>query len=98
MTITLEQLQQQLLSLQEKMTEVEEQNTTLKTSLDEKETKIKDLETINQKLFIRATTTISQPESEEKEEIPSFIDEETVKLLDKRDIELMKEIAKGEDY
>lgn len=94
--MTLEELQEQMLQMQEQLNTViaEKQNleNTVNTLTKDKE----NLQTLNQKLFLKVTST-QKEEEEEKEEIPFFIDEKTYNMLSSKEKELLKEIEMGDD-
>jgi predicted nucleic acid-binding Zn-ribbon protein len=93
--MTLEELQAQLLDLQEKTKTLVADNETLKSSIAERDKRVKDLEEHNQKLFLRITTP-GQETKEDKEEIPAFLNKDTFNLLDKHDKALLNTILEEE--
>lgn len=94
--MTLEEMQKAILDLQEKEKITSEENKNLKTQLEEKGKREKELEEINQKMFLRLTSQVENKD-DKKEEIPSFISEDIYKLLDKNDKRLLKEIENEEE-
>ena len=75
--------------------EVSESYNTLETNLDTKTQREKELEETNQKLYIKATSTIVE-EDKKEEEIPSYLDNETFKNLSKKELQLLKDIEEEE--
>lgn len=98
--LTLEQIQEQMLTMQEQITTLTNENSTLKTTVSDKEKREKELEEHNQKLFLRVTSKVEpqvQEESEDEKIIKEHIGEKTYNSLSKRDIENFKIIMNGED-
>lgn len=95
--MTLEEMQEQMLNLQEQFNTIKAENETLKTTLSEKEQREKELMEHNQKLFLRVTSK-KEEETEEKEEIPFCIDEDTYnKLSDRQRKELLELIEEDDE-
>lgn len=92
--MTLEEMQQALLDLQESQKLINAENEGLKTQLLEKVQREKELEEHNQKLFLKVTSTIEK-ETIEKE-TPSFIDDATFKSLNKNELKLLKDVIEEE--
>lgn len=88
--MTLEELQAQLLELQDKYKSLEEIATTQKTVIEQSESKVKELQEHNQKLFLRVTTPVE--EQKEEEYVSKLLGEEYTKVLDKKELEFIKEI------
>lgn len=81
--MTLEELQQQILDLQEKQNSLQNENEIFKTQLSEKDKKISDLSTINQKLFLRVTSPSKEEEDNKKDEYePLSVSKEFYSKLD----------------
>lgn len=93
--MTLEEMQEQMLNLQEQFNTIKAENETLKTTLTEKEQREKELMEHNQKLFLRVTSK-KEEETEEKDEIPFCIDEDTYKLLSDRELKELNELIEEE--
>lgn len=95
--MTLEEMQEQMLNLQEQFDTIKAENETLKNTLTEKEQREKELMEHNQKLFLRVTSK-KEEETEETEEIPFCIDKDTYDKLSDREIKELKElIEEGEE-
>lgn len=92
--MTLEEMQEQIIKMQEELQTYKTENETLKNKLTEKEQREKELMEHNQKLFLRVTSK-KEEETEEKEEIPFCIDKDIYDLLSDREkkelIELIEE-------
>lgn len=93
--MTLEEMQEQMLNLQEQFNTMKAENETLKNTLTEKEQREKELMEHNQKLFLRVTSK-KEEETEETEEIPFCIDEDTYKLLSDREIKELNDLLEEE--
>ena len=87
--MNIEDAQNRILELEEQLQDYEN----LKTELDKKEERIKSLEEHNQKLFLRATSTLSKDEGtqENNDDLKELLGE-YVNLLDNEEIENLKEI------
>lgn len=97
MILTPEEMQEAIIKLQEMQKQAEEENKVLKTQLEEKIKREKDLEEHNQKLFLKITGTIEDPEKEKENDLVGFVGEDLYKLLNKKEIELAQKIMNGED-
>lgn len=93
--MTMEELQNELIELKEQLDTFKTENETLKNELTEKEQREKELMEHNQKLFLRVTSK-KEEETEEKEEIPFCLDEETYNLLSDREKEELIELLEEE--
>lgn len=93
--MTLEEMQEQMLNLQEQFNTIKAENETLKNSLAEKEQREKELMEHNQKLFLRVTSK-KEEETEEKDDIPFCIDEDTYKLLSDKEIKELNDLLEEE--
>ena len=93
--MTLEEMQEQMLNLQEQFNTIKAENETLKNSLAEKEQREKELMEHNQKLFLRVTSK-KEEETEETEEIPFCIDKNTYDLLSDREIKELNDLLEEE--
>lgn len=93
--MTLEEMQEQMLNLQEQFNTIKAENETLKNTLTEKEQREKELMEHNQKLFLRVTSK-KEDETEEKDDIPFCIDEDTYNLLSDREIKELNELIEEE--
>lgn len=92
--MTLEEMQEELIKLQEEQKTLKANNESLTKELENKTKREKDLEELNQKLFLRVTTKVEDPKKETV--IPSYIDEDIYKLLDKKDLEILQELEEEE--
>lgn len=98
--LTLEELQEQFVKLQEEMQTIKSENLSLKDENEKSKQRQKDLEEHNQKLFLRVTNNIETSENEEKEEekeIVDFVGADLYKKLNKKEVNLLNDILKGED-
>jgi len=93
--MTLEELQEQIIKMQEELQTYKTENETLKNKLSEKEEREKELMEHNQKLFLRVTSK-KEEETEEKEEIPFCIDKEIYDLLSDREKKELNELIEEE--
>lgn len=93
--MTLEEMQEQMLNLQEQFDTIKAENETLKNSLAEKEQREKELMEHNQKLFLRVTSK-KEEETEEKDDIPFCIDKNTYDLLSDREIKELNDLLEEE--
>lgn len=99
-TLTLEQLQKQLLDMQDKQKQDDEQRKIIEKELEAKTVREKELETINQQYYLRMTTGKHVEEKEEDEteiELKEYIGEDLLKLLTPKERELAIEIMNGDD-
>ena len=94
--MTLEELQDQILKMQEELQNIKSENEILKDENEKSIQRQKELEEHNQKLFLRVTNKVDI-EEQEQEEIPNFLDKETYKLLDKFDKEFLNNIMEGDE-
>lgn len=93
--MTLEEMQEQMLNLQEQFNTMKAENETLKNTLTEKEQREKELMEHNQKLFLRVTSK-KEEETEEKDDIPFCIDKDTYNLLSDREKKELNELIEEE--
>ena len=93
--MTMEELQEQIIKMQEQLETFKTENETLKNKLTEKEEREKELMEHNQKLFLRVTSKKEEETEETEEDIPICLDEKTYNLLSDREknelIELIEE-------
>lgn len=94
--MTLEEMQEQMLNLQEQFNTLKAENETLKNTLTEKEQREKELMEHNQKLFLRVTSK-KEDETEEKDDIPFCIDKGTYNLLSDREIKELNELIEEDN-
>ena len=87
--MNIEEAQNRILELEEQLQDYEN----LKTELCKKDDRIKSLEEHNQKLFLRATSTLSKDEGtqENNDDLKELLGE-YVNLLDNEEIENFKEL------
>ena len=86
-------MQEQMLKMQEQLTTLTNENSTLKTTVSDKEKREKELEEHNQKLFLRVTSKVEpqvQEENEDENIMKEYVGEEVYNYLNKRDIENLK--------
>lgn len=78
--------------------ETQEKYNQMEIDLDKKTTREKELMEHNQKLFLRITSKKEEEteETEEKDEIPFCIDEDTYKLLSDREIKELDDLLEEE--
>lgn len=88
--MNLEEIQEKLLQTEENFNTLNEDYKLIKEQLEEKENRIKELESYNQKLFLRATAT--QKQVEVKEKYNSTLLGDYIDLLSDEEIEILKEI------
>lgn len=93
--MTLEEMQEQMLQMQEQLATLKSENENLQNSLAEKEQRERELMEHNQKLFLRVTSK-KEEETEEKDDIPFCIDENTYKLLSDREIKELNDLLEEE--
>lgn len=84
--MTLEEAQSRILELEEQLSDYDN----IKLELENKDERIKSLEEHNQRLFLRATSSLKVEES--KEEFKSDLLGDYAKLLSDEEIELLKEL------
>ena len=87
--MTLEEAQSKILELEEKINDYEN----LKVELEKKEERIKSLEEHNQKLFLRATSSLKV--EEKVEEFKSNLLGDYINLLNDDEIEILKELEEA---
>ena len=98
--LTLEQLQEQLLTLQNELQTVKADKENLNTELKKKEEREKELLEHNQKLFLRVTSKQEEKEEEtnkDNEELKEFVGEKLYSNLSQKDIDKLNIILEGED-
>ena len=97
--MTLEELQEQILKLQENQETLNSANAQLQKDLEEKTKRVSELEEHNQKLFLRITTNTIQEEKKDntEEELKEYLGEKVFEVLSKKDINKAKLIMEGED-
>ncbi len=87
--------------MQEQMTALQEENKLAKSSLEEKTKREKELETVNQSMFLKLTTQTKEKQEEEfdtEAELKEYFDNDDVyELLSKKDKENLTIIYEGED-
>ena len=88
--MNLEELQEKLLQTEEKFTTLNEDYNIVREQLEEKENRIKELESYNQKLFLRATATQKQVET--KDDYKSTLLGDYANLLSDEELEILKEL------
>lgn len=92
--MTLEELQQQILDLQEEQKTLKQENENIKNEIVEKDQKINGLQEINQKLFLKVTSKATNDDDDQEEEYqPKLIDKSTYDLLSDE----MKEYIRQEE-
>lgn len=84
--MTLEEAQSRILELEEQLSDYDN----IKLELENKDERIKSLEEHNQRLFLRATSSLKVEEP--KEEFKSDLLGDYAKLLSDEEIELLKEL------
>ena len=94
--MSMEELQEQIIKMQEQLEEFKTENETLKNKLTEKEEREKELMEHNQKLFLRVTSKKEEETEETKEEIPFCIDEKTYNLLSDREKKELDDLIEEE--
>lgn len=98
--MTLEELQQQLLETQEKLQQLAEDNKTLNDIVQAKTEREKELEEHNQKLFLRVANPVLPnitKDDEDIKEVAEHIGTDLYNILNKKELELLNTIVKGED-
>ena len=91
--MNIEELQEKLLQSEEQFKTLEEDYNQVKQLLEEKNTRVKELEEYNQKLFLRATA--STKEETKKENYTSKLLGDYASILSDDELELLKEIEEG---
>ena len=88
--MNLEELQEKLLQTEERFSTLNEDYNIIREQLEEKENRIKELESYNQKLFLRATATQKQVET--KDDYKSTLLGDYANLLSDDELEILKEL------
>jgi len=88
--MNVEELQEKVLQLEEQLKSLTQDNENYLTQMNDKDNRIKELEEYNQKLFLRATSSIK--EEKPKEEFNSKLLGDYAKLLDDEELEILKEL------
>lgn len=88
--MNVEELQEKVLQLEEQLKSLTQDNENYITQMNDKDNRIKELEEYNQKLFLRATSSIK--EEKPKEEFNSKLLGDYANLLDDEELELLKEL------
>ena len=88
--MNLEELQEELLQVKEQLKVLTQENENYINQVNDKDNRIKELEEYNQKLFLRATSSIK--EEKPKEDFKSKLLGDYVNLLDDEELELLKEL------
>ena len=95
--MTLEEMQEQMLQMQEQLATLKSENENLQNTVNEKAKREQELMEHNQKLFLRVTSKKEEQETND-EEIPFWIDKDTFEKLSEREIKELKElIEEGEE-
>ena len=88
--MNVEELQEKVLQLEEQLKSLTQDNENYLNQMNDKDNRIKELEEYNQKLFLRATSSIK--EEKPKEEFKSKLLGDYANLLDDEELELLKEL------
>ena len=88
--MNVEELQEKVLQLEEQLKSLTQDNENYLNQMNDKDNRIKELEEYNQKLFLRATSSIK--EEKPKEEFNSKLLGDYANLLDDEELELLKEL------
>ena len=88
--MNVEELQEKVLQLEEQLKTLTQDNENYLNQMNDKDNRIKELEEYNQKLFLRATSSIK--EEKPKEEFKSKLLGDYANLLDDEELELLKEL------
>ena len=88
--MNVEELQEKVLQLEEQLKTLTQDNENYLNQMNDKDNRIKELEEYNQKLFLRATSSIK--EEKPKEEFKSKLFGDYDNLLDDEELELLKEL------
>ena len=88
--MNVEELQEKVLQLEEQIKSLTHDNENYLNQMNDKDNRIKELEEYNQKLFLRATSSIK--EEKPKEEFKSKLLGDYAQLLDDEELELLKEL------
>ena len=88
--MNIEELQEELLQVKEQLKVLTQENENYINQVNDKDNRIKELEEYNQKLFLRATSSIK--EEKPKEDFKSKLLGDYVNLLDDEELEILKEL------
>ena len=88
--MSIEELQEELLQVKEQLKVLTQENENYINQVNDKDNRIKELEEYNQKLFLRATSSIK--EEKPKEDFKSKLLVDYANLLDDEELELLKEL------
>ena len=88
--MNVEELQEKVLQLEEQLKSLTQDNENYINQMNDKDNRIKELEEYNQKLFLRATSSIK--EEKPKENFKSKLLGDYASLLDDEELELLKEL------
>lgn len=88
--MNVEELQEKVLQLEEQLKSLTQDNENYISQMNDKDNRIKELEEYNQKLFLRATSSIK--EEKPKEDFKSKLLGDYANLLDDEELELLKEL------
>ena len=88
--MNIEELQEELLQVKEQLKILTHENENYINQVNDKDNRIKELEEYNQKLFLRATSSIK--EEKPKENFKSKLLGDYASLLDDEELELLKEL------
>ena len=88
--MNVEELQEKVLQLEEQLKSLTQDNENYINQMNDKDNRIKELEEYNQKLFLRATSSIK--EEKPKEDFKSKLLGDYATLLDDEELELLKEL------
>lgn len=91
--MNIEELQEEVLQLKEQLKSLTQDNENYLNQMNDKDNRIKELEEYNQKLFLRATSSIK--EEKPKEEFKSKLLGDYANLLDDEELELLKDLEEG---
>ena len=93
---TQEEINAWIVEAQEEYNKIETDLSTYKDNFAATEKRVKDLETANQRLFLKVTKKVTDEEDQE-ETIPAYITKEVYDTLSDKEKKLLKEIEEGED-
>ena len=88
--MNIEELQEEVLQLKEQLKVLTQDNENYVNQMNDKDNRIKELEKYNQKLFLRATSSIK--EEKPQEDFKSKLLGDYANLLDDEELELLKEL------
>lgn len=88
--MNIEELQEEVLQLKEQLKVLTQDNENYVNQMNDKDNRIKELEEYNQKLFLRATSSIK--EEKPQEDFKSKLLGDYANLLDDEELELLKEL------